>query len=382
MENFVFQNPTKLVFGKGTIARLKDLVPDDKRIMVTFGGGSVKTNGVYEQVSEALKGKTYSEFWGIEANPDYATLSKAIAQGKAEKCDFLLAVGGGSVLDGTKLIAAGICYDGDAWDLVAGKAKITAAIPLADVMTMSATGSEMNSGGVISRRETQEKYAFNSPLLFPRFSILDPETTYSLPRFQVACGIIDTFVHTMEQYMTYPVDALVMDRWSEGILHTLFEIGQRAVSDENNYDVMSNYMLTATLALNGFIAMGVPEDWATHMIGHELTALTGLTHGVTLAIILPAMLRVLREQKREKLVQYGTRVLGFSGHDDYVIDESIEKTESFFRHLGIKTRLSDYGIGEDVCNEIVRRWTERNWALGEKGTVTPDVVRHVLIAAN
>ena len=291
-------------------------------------------------------------------------------------------MGGGSVLDGTKLIAAGICYDGDAWDLVTGKAKITAAIPLADVMTMSATGSEMNSGGVISRRETQEKYAFNSPLLFPRFSILDPETTYSLPRFQVACGIIDTFVHTMEQYMTYPVDALVMDRWSEGILHTLFEIGQRAVSDENNYDVMSNYMLTATLALNGFIAMGVPEDWATHMIGHELTALTGLTHGVTLAIILPAMLRVLREQKREKLVQYGTRVLGFSGHDDYVIDESIEKTESFFRHLGIKTRLSDYGIGEDVCNEIVRRWTERKWALGEKGTVTPDVVRHVLIAAN
>ena len=283
MENFVFQNPTKLVFGKGTIARLKDLVPDDKRIMVTFGGGSVKTNGVYEQVSEALKGKTYSEFWGIEANPDYATLSKAIAQGKAEKCDFLLAVGGGSVLDGTKLIAAGICYDGDAWDLVTGKAKITAAIPLADVMTMSATGSEMNSGGVISRRETQEKYAFNSPLLFPRFSILDPETTYSLPRFQVACGIIDTFVHTMEQYMTYPVDALVMDHWSEGILHTLFEIGQRAVSDENNYDVMSNYMLTATLALNGFIAMGVPEDWATHMIGHELTALTGLTHGDYLA---------------------------------------------------------------------------------------------------
>ena len=282
MDNFVFQNPTKLIFGKGMIASLSKEIPLDKKIMVTFGGGSVKKNGVYDAVKSALVNHNYIEFWGIEPNPSIETLRKAIALGKENKVDFLLAVGGGSVIDGTKLISAGLCYDGDAWELVK-MGRYMKTVPVATVLTLPATGSEMNSGAVISRSQTKEKYAFYSN--FPVFSILDPTVTFTLSRRQIACGIADTFVHVMEQYMTTPGQSRVMDRWSEGVLKTLIEIAPQIRTGSSDYDLMADFMLSATMGLNGFLALGVTQDWSTHMIGHELTALYGLTHGATLAIV-------------------------------------------------------------------------------------------------
>lgn len=376
MKNFVFQNPTRLVFGRGQIAKLASLIPSDARLMITFGGGSVKKNGVYEQVVEALKGREWEEFWGIEPNPSIETLKKAIAIGKEKKIDFLLAVGGGSTIDGTKLIAAGIKYDGDAWELVKrGAYKDT--VPLATVLTLPATGSEMNSGAVISRYETREKYAFYSR--YPVFSILDPEVTYSLPEHQVACGLADTFVHVMEQYMTTTSQSRVMDRWAEGLLSTVMEIAPLIKQDKCNYDLMADFMLSATMGLNGYVAMGVTEDWATHMIGHELTALHRITHGETLAIVFPGMLRVLREQKKGKILQYAHRVLGINeGSENEVIDEAIRRTEEFFRSLGLTTRLTENNIGEETICEIERRFTERGAAYGEAGNVDGKLAAKIL----
>ena len=376
MNNFVFQNPTRLVFGRGQIARLASLIPSDARLMITFGGGSVKKNGVYDQVVEALKGREWEEFWGIEPNPAIETLKKAIAIGKEKKIDFLLAVGGGSTIDGTKLIAAGIKYDGDAWKLVK-KGAYKDTVPLATVLTLPATGSEMNSGAVISRYETREKYAFYSR--YPVFSILDPEVTYSLPEHQVACGLADTFVHVMEQYMTTTSQSRVMDRWAEGLLSTVMEIAPLIKKDKKNYDLMADFMLTATMGLNGYVAMGVTEDWATHMIGHELTALHGITHGETLAIVFPGTLRVLREQKHGKILQYARRVLGITeGSEDEVIDEAIRRTEEFFRSLGLTTRLTENNIGEETICEIERRFTERGAAYGEAGNVNGVIAAQIL----
>lgn len=376
MHNFSFQNTTHLIFGKGTIAKLSKQIPKEKRILITFGGGSVKKNGVYDQVINALKGYDVTEFWGIEPNPSIETLRKAIALGKEKGIDFLLAVGGGSVIDGTKLISAGLRYDGDAWDLVK-KGYYPDTVPLGTVLTLPATGSEMNSGAVISRYETQEKYPFYSN--FPQFSILDPETTYSLPDFQIACGIADTFVHVMEQYMTTSGQSRVMDRWAEGLLSTLVEIAPKIKADKTNYDLMADFMLTATMALNEFISMGVTNDWATHMIGHELTALHGITHGQTLAIVLPGTLRVLKEQKIEKLVQYGERVWGFSiGNMEQNADMAIRKTEEFFRSLGLATRLGEVNVGEDTIVEIERRFNERKVAFGENENVDGAMAAKIL----
>lgn len=377
MRNFEFVNPTKLVFGKGTIARLADLIPADKKIMITFGGGSVKSNGVYDEVKKALKNHQYVEFWGIEPNPKYETLLKAIKLGREENIDMLLAVGGGSVVDGTKFIAAAIPYtEGEEWDLIKDNSLVKSTIPLADVITLPATGSEMNNGAVISREATKEKYAFFADTNFPVFSILDPEVTYSLPKFQIACGVADTFVHVVEQYLTIPVGSKLMDRWAEGILQTLVEIAPELRKESPDYDTMSEYMLSATMGLNGFIAMGVAEDWTTHMIGHELTALHGLTHAVTLAIVYPAVLRVMKEQKMAKLLQYGKRVWGVDS-----ADAAIERTESFFRELGLPVRLNEVNAGDDTIEETVRRFRERNVMLGECGNITPDMVRQILIAA-
>lgn len=376
MENFVFQNPTKLIFGKGMIAHLSKEIPQGKRIMVTFGGGSVKKNGVYEQVKDALKSFEVVEFWGIEANPTVETLRKAIQLGKENKVDFLLAVGGGSVLDGTKLIAAGLLYEGDAWELVL-KGRSASAVPMGTVLTLPATGSEMNSGAVISRKETAEKYPFYSR--YPVFSILDPTVTFTLPVHQVACGIADTFVHVMEQYMTTPDQSRLMDRWAEGILHTLIEIAPDIIRKQDNYELMAEFMLCATMGLNGFIAMGVRQDWATHMIGHELTALHGLTHGATLAIVLPGLLRTLFEKKKAKLVQYGERIWGINeGSEAERAALAIEKTESFFRSLGLSTRLNEAQIGENTILEIERRFNEREAAYGEDQDVTGSVARKIL----
>ena len=378
MNNFIYHNPTKLVFGKGQIARLGKLIPADKKIMITFGGGSVRRNGVYDQVVKALEGRDWVEFWGIEPNPSVETVREAVALGRENGSDFLLAVGGGSVIDGTKLIAAGLLYDGDPWDIVL-KGQADKTVPLGTVLTMSATGSEMNSGSVISRQETKEKYAFYGD--YPVFSILDPETLYSLPQRQIACGLSDTFVHVLEQYMTTPGQSRLMDRWAEGILHTVIEIAPKIWENQHDYAVMSEYMLGATLALNDMIRMGVTQDWATHMIGHELTALHGLTHGATLAIVVNGTLRVLREQKRGKLLQYGERIWGIAeGTEEERIDRTIEATERFFRSLGLSTRLSEEGIGAETIAEIERRFDALGAKYGEAGNVDGATARRILEA--
>ena len=377
MNNFTFQNPTKLLFGKGSIAQLPNEISKKAKVMLTFGGGSVKKNGVYDQVIAALEGYKLVEFWGIEPNPKVETLRKAVELGKAEKIDFILAVGGGSTLDGTKLIAAAIPYAGDAWELVLNPKLIKTAVPFASVMTLPATGSEMNSGAVISNVATQEKFPFHA--YFPQFSVLDPEVTYSLPPYQIACGIADTFVHVMEQYLTFPGQSLLMDRWAEGILKTLTEIAPEIDENSQDYDLMSTYMLCATMALNGFIAMGVPQDWATHMIGHELTALHGLTHGESLAIILPATMTVLSEQKKDKILQYGERIFGVTkGSDGLRVAEIIARTEAFFRSLGLHTRLRELNIGEETIAEIERRFDKRGVKFGECQNVNGAVARAIL----
>ena len=377
MNNFIFQNTVKLIMGKGMIAELANQIPSDSNIMLTFGGGSVKKNGVYDQVVKALKDFKFVEFWGIEPNPSVETLRKAIDLGKKEKVNYLVAVGGGSVIDGTKLVSAGIVSDKDAWDIVTSGEVVKETLPLGTVLTLPATGSEMNTGAVISCKETEEKYAFYSN--YPVFSILDPEVTFSLPPYQVACGIADTFVHVMEQYMTTPGQSRLMDRWAEGILQTLVEIAPQIRNNQEDYDLMADFMLSATMGLNGFISMGVSQDWATHMIGHEITALTGLTHGHTLAIILPATLEVLREQKFGKLVQYAERVWNLKhGSDSAKIDEAIEKTEEFFKSLGLTTRLADEKIGVDVIEEIRTRFNDRKVAFGENENVTGEVAYDIL----
>ena len=377
MNNFEFQNPTRLIFGKGQIARLSQELPRDKKILVTFGGGSVKVNGVYDKVMAALEGFDFIEFWGIEPNPKVETLRKAVQLCKDQGVGFLLAVGGGSVLDGTKLIAAAACVENDAWELVRDASLAKGALPFASVMTLPATGSEMNRAAVISNLATGEKFAFYN--VFPVFSILDPETTFSLPPFQVACGLADTFIHVMEQYMTVTGVAPLMDRWAEGVLQTVVEVAPKVRADQHDYDAMSTYMLSATMALNGFVAMGVPQDWATHRIGHEITALTGMTHGQTLVIVLPGVLNVMREQKGDKILQYGERVWGIAeGTREERIDKTIAATEDFFRSLGLATRLSECSVGEDVVAEVVNRFKVRGTTLGEKANIDYSVVEQIL----
>lgn len=377
MNNFVFQNPTKLIFGRGQIARLAKELPRDKKIMVTFGGGSVKKNGVYEQVTSALEGFNYVEFWGIEPNPKVETLRKAVEVCKREGVEFLLAVGGGSTLDGTKLIAAASVVEADAWELVLNPSLYGGTLPFASIITLPATGSEMNRGAVISNLTTGEKYSFYNT--YPVFSILDPETTFSLPPFQVACGLADTFVHVMEQYLTITDCSPLMDRWAEGVVQTLVEVAPKVRADQHNYDAMATYMLSATMGLNGFVAMGVPQDWATHMIGHEITALAGITHGQTLVVVLPGVMNVMREQKGDKIVQFGQRVWGITeGTKDERIDSTIAATEEFFRSLGLATRLSELGVGEDVVDEIVRRFKQRGTLLGENNNIDYRLVEQVL----
>lgn len=378
MNNFIFQNPTKLVFGKGQIAKLTELLPDNINLMLTFGGGSVTKNGVYDQVKEALKGRNFIEFWGIEPNPRVETLRKAVKMGKENNINYLLAVGGGSVLDGTKLIAAGIATDTEPWEIVKGGVA-KEQIPFASVMTVPATGSEMNGAAVISREETQEKYGFFGT--YPQFSILDPEVTYSLSPYQIACGLADAFTHVLEQYMTTPGQSRLMDRWAEGVLLSVKEIAPGIKHNPHNYDLMSDYMLSATLALNDFIRMGITQDWATHQIGHELTALHGITHGHSLAIAMPGTLRILKEQKKGKLLQYGERIFNITeGTEDERVEKAIEMTEQFYRSLGLTTRLSEEGIGMDTIEIIASRFNDRGDAFGENSNVTGDVTREILIS--
>ncbi|PKQ61874.1 NADH-dependent alcohol dehydrogenase [Labilibaculum filiforme] len=363
MENFNFYNPVSILFGKGKIAELNKHIAKGAKILMTYGGGSIKKNGVYDQVMDALKGYEIIEFGGIEPNPHFETLMKAVEVVKSEKIDFLLAVGGGSVVDGTKFIAAATYFEGDAWDILAKRAPINKAVDLGAVLTLAATGSEMNNGGVVTKAATKEKMAFGNPLLFPKFSVLDPETTYSLPKRQIINGIVDAYVHVMEQYLTYPVNSPVQDRFAEGILLTLMEEGPKAIaSDVPDYENRANLMWAATMALNGLIGMGVKSDWATHMIGHELTAFHGIDHAVTLAIVLPGLLTQLKEKRSEKLLQYAERIFNITeGTDDEKKTLAIEKTEAFFKQVGIQTRLSDVNVGQDSINTIAKRFEGKGY---------------------
>ena len=367
MQNFTLHNPTRILFGEGRIADISQEIPPGARVLITYGGGSVVKTGTLAEVKAALKDYTVFEFAGIEPNPTYETLMQAVELARREQIDFLLAVGGGSVIDGTKYIAAAIPFTGEPWDILAKHAEIKNAIPFGCVLTLPATGSEMNSGAVITRHASNDKLVFASPLVFPRFSVLDPSKTYTLPPRQVANGVVDAFVHITEQYLTYPADAKVQDRFAEGLLLTLIEEGPRALLEPDNYAVRSNLMWTATLALNGLIGAGVPQDWATHMLGHELTALHGLDHAQTLAVLLPAMLQVRREEKREKLLQYADRVWGLrTGDQDARIDQAIQYTRQFFESLQVSTRLSDYGIGSDAIPALVAQLQRHGMtALGE-----------------
>ncbi|MGD0013134.1 MAG: iron-containing alcohol dehydrogenase [Bryobacteraceae bacterium] len=379
MNNFVYQNPVKILFGKGQIASLGTEIPAGAKILMTYGGGSIKRNGVHGQVMAALAGRPVAEFGGIEPNPRYETLMRAVEIVRREGLDFLLAVGGGSVLDGTKFIAAAAPFQGEPWDIVTGQAMAGTAVPLGVVLTLPATGSEMNSCAVISRAATREKYAFFSPAIFPRFSVLDPETTFSLPPRQIANGIVDAFVHVLEQYLTYPANAPLQDRMAEGILLTLIEEGPKTLASPSDYDARANLCWCATMALNGLIGLGVPQDWATHMIGHEITALTGLDHAQTLAIVFPSLLQVRPEAKREKLLQYASRVWGLAGGPpEERVSAAIEKTRAFFHRLGVPTRLSDYGVSKETVAEIPARFERRGVALGEHGDVTPKIVAEIL----
>ena len=379
MQNFTFYNPTRILFGSGRIANIAREIPAKARVLITYGGGSIVKSGTLAEVRAALNGFTVFEFAGIEPNPTYETLMKAVELARRENIDFLLAVGGGSVIDGTKFIAAAIPFAGEPWDILAKRAKISSAVPFGSVLTLPATGSEMNNGAVITLRASNDKLAFSNGLLFPRFSVLDPTKTYTLPARQVANGVVDAFVHITEQYLTYPADAKVQDRFAEGLLLTLIEDGPKALLEPENYDVRANLMWTATLALNGLIGAGVPNDWATHMLGHELTAVHGLDHAQTLAVVLPAMLQVRREEKRGKLLQFAERVWGLrDGDEEARIDQAIERTRQFFEALQVPTRLSGYGIGKEAIPALIAQLERHGMvALGEHQNFSLEASRQV-----
>ncbi|HPN39795.1 MAG TPA: iron-containing alcohol dehydrogenase [Melioribacteraceae bacterium] len=381
MKNFMFYNPVKIIFGKGELTKLKELIISEKKVLILYGGGSIKKNGVYDGVLDALQGYSIYEFSGIEPNPRYETCLKVVELIKKEEINFILAVGGGSVIDAAKFIAAAVDFkDGDPWDILAKGVKPKSALPFGVVLTLPATGSEMNSGSVITRDSTKEKFAFGSPVTFPQFSILLPDAAATLPKRQVANGVADAFVHVVEQYVNYPVNTPIQDRFAEAILKTLLEIGPKVVENPEDYDLMSNLMWSATMALNGLIGVAVPQDWGIHMIGHELTALHEIDHARTLAIVLPGYWDVFRNEKKEKILQYGERVLGLTtGNEEERINAIIVKTEEFFNSLGIATKLSDYDVKEDSIIKISNRFMERNWLkLGDRGLVTPDKVKEVL----
>ncbi|SPE76179.1 Alcohol dehydrogenase YqhD [Flavobacterium columnare] len=383
MTNFELYNPVNYIFGKGQITKLTELVPQNTKILLTYGGGSIFKNGIYDQVKTALKGFDVVEFGGIEPNPRFETLMKAVQIIREQNIGFIIAVGGGSVIDGTKFISGAVKYQGDEVEILRQRVlfkELSEVVPFGTVLTLPATGSEMNSGAVITIEETQEKLTLGGSALFPQFSICDPTVIESLPKRQLQNGVVDAFTHVMEQYLTYPHDALLQDRIAESILQTLVEIGPSIVENPADYKLASNFMWCCTMALNGLIQKGVPSDWATHMIGHELTALYEIDHARTLAIIGPNLYRVMFDTKKEKLAQYGKRVWNLTGSDDEIAEKAIEKTTAFFHVMGMLTRLSENTENySETASIVVNRFEERGWeALGEKQNITPEKVRAII----
>jgi NADP-dependent alcohol dehydrogenase len=383
MLNFELYNPTNYIFGKNQIEKLAKLVPAKSKILLAYGGGSIFKNEVYNQVTAALKDFEIVEFAGIEPNPRFETLMKAVEIVKAEKINFILAVGGGSVIDGVKFISGATHFEGNPIDILKNRVlftDLTKVIPFGTVLTLPATGSEMNSGAVVTIEATQEKLTLGGSALFPKFSICDPSVVASLPKRQIENGIIDAFTHVMEQYLTYPHDAILQDRFAESILQTLIEIGPSVVEQPSDYKLASNYMWCATMALNGLIQKGVPSDWATHMIGHELTALYEIDHARTLAIVGPNLYKVMFDTKKAKLTQYGKRIFNLTGSEDEIAKEAINKTTEFFHTMGMKTKLSEYTKDFDkTADFIVDRFEKRGWkGLGENQKVTLDKVKAIV----
>lgn len=383
MLNFEYHNPTKIVFGKDQLEKLPAYIQNasnSKKILIAFGGGSAERIGLLDQIRTVLADFTLVEFGGIEANPEYETLMQAVEVCKREKIDFILAVGGGSVIDGVKFISGAAKYAGDPWKVLTRETTdiFTEAIPFGTVLTIPATGSEANSGAVISRKELKEKRSMGGPLFFPVFSFIDPSLLASLPERQVANGIVDAFMHTLEQYLTHPTDNFLQEREAEAILLTLIEIAPKVLKDPSDYVLASNLFRCATHALNGNLRCGVPTDWATHSIGHELTALHGIDHARTLSIIIPRLWEEMFEEKKEKLAQYGKRVWNLSGDD--IARQAIVKTEEFLRSLGIKTKLSEYPIDASQSPAIIRkRFEDRHWLeLGENKAITPEIVERIV----
>ncbi|RTZ03029.1 iron-containing alcohol dehydrogenase [Flavobacterium bomense] len=383
MLNFELYNPTNLIFGKGQIEKLSTLVPQGAKILLAYGGGSIFKNGIHEQVVNALKGFEIVEFSGIEPNPHFETLMKAVAIIKEQKVDFILAVGGGSVIDGVKFISAAVNFDGNPIDILQKRVltkDVSKIIPFGTVLTLPATGSEMNSGGVVTIESTQEKLSFGGSALFPKFSICDPTVIESLPKRQLENGVVDAYTHVLEQYLTYPHEGYLQDRIAESILQTLIQVGPDVVENPKDYALASNFMWSCTMALNGLIQKGVPSDWATHMIGHELTALYGIDHARTLAVVGPNLYRVMFETKKGKLAQYGKRIFNLTGTEDEIANEAINKTVEFFHTMGMETKLSDYTKDYDkTADFIVNRFKERGWlGLGEKENITLEKVKSIV----
>ncbi len=374
MRNFEFKNPTKIIFGKDQIKSIKSEIPAQAKVLMLYGGGSIKKNGIYEQVKAALADHQVIEFGGIPANPEYEILLKALDLIKKENIGYLLAVGGGSVIDGTKFLSSAALYDGaEPWDILKNKIPTLKGMPFGTVLTLPATGSEMNSGAVITRAETKEKFTMGGAGLFPQFSVLDPQVVASIPQRQLANGITDAFNHVLEQYLTYPAQAHLQDRIAEGILQTLIEVAPKIMADPSDYEAASNFMWSCTMALNGLIQKGVPTDWAVHAMGHELTALFGIDHARTLAIIGPRHYEYNFETKKEKLAQYAERVWNIKdGSIEEKAKAAIKRTETFFHELGIETKLSAYTKDyEGTAEEIGKRFKERGWeGLGEDQKLT------------
>ncbi len=381
MLNFSFHNSTRIHFGEGQIAQITREIPSDAKVLVIYGGGSIKSNGIYDQVSAALSEHQWFEYGGIEPNPQYETLLDALDLIKENHIDYLLAVGGGSVIDGSKFIAAASQYkDGDPWDILANNGRIKSALSLGVVLTLPATGSESNAVSVVSRGG--DKLSFASSRVRPLFAVLDPAVSLSLSTRQVSNGVVDAFVHVIEQYLTYPVGAKVQDRFAEGLLLTLIEEGPKALAEESRDDLTTraNIMWSASLALNGLIGMGVPQDWTTHIIGHEITADHGIDHARTLSMILPAVMKHQRHNKADKLLQYAQRVWCITeGSDEEKIDAAIAKTEDFFTTMQVPIRLSDVNLGSDDIESVVTKLEAHGMVqLGEHQGIILEQSREIL----
>lgn len=380
MYNFEFKNQTEILFGKGQASKIGLRIPKGANVLFLYGGGSIKQNGVYDDVVKALDGVTYTEFSGVEPNPTYETLSKALPVMQENKVDFILAVGGGSVIDGAKYLAAAANFEGEPWDILEKGASFSDPLPIGAVLTLPATGSESNGNSVVTKKATQQKLAFGHPSVQPVFAVLDPVYTFSLPTKQISNGAVDAFVHVIEQYLTYPVNAPIQDGFAETILRTLLKEGPKALENPQDYDTRANVMWAATMALNGLIGQGVPQDWATHMIGHEFTALYGLDHAQTLAIVLPSLMRKQKQQKREKIMQLGREVFKLSAQsDDELVDAAIDATQDFFEKMQVKTRISDYGLDKSAIDKVMVKLKENaRLKLGEHQDITLDVSKEIL----